>query len=62
MNHMGAGAIVLAQIGDGRDCSWEKEVFPQLIRDGQLYAHPTSVRFYDMGSLSGLHRIQEVLR
>ena len=51
---------VLDLIPDNQVCSLEEEIFPKLIALKELLAFPTSQRFYDMGSFSGLEVISEV--
>lgn len=67
MTHVDAGAVVFKKdvldiIPEAQICSLEKEVFHKLIGMKQLLAFPVNQRFYDMGSLEGLRRLEEALR
>ncbi len=66
MTHTDAGAIVLsrkvlADLPDHKVCSLEEEVFPHLIRKGEMRAWVTSEPFFDMGSPEGLRALEERL-
>ena len=66
LTHVDAGAIalrkdILKPLPGGRPFSLEEEVFPQLIRDGQMRAWRTPETFYDMGSPEGLAALEEKL-
>ena len=67
MNHVEAGVAILKRqildiIPEGRTVSLEDEIFPVLIKEKRLRGYPTSQRFYDIGTLKGLHEIEEVLK
>lgn len=67
MTYVDAGASVykkevLNYIPGSRECSLEKEVFPQLIKVKQLIAFPTTQMFYDMGTFEGLKKIENILK
>ena len=55
LRYVEAGVLVLkrAAVGlvpCGRESSLEKEVFPELIRQKELWAYVTAQRFYDIGT------------
>jgi NDP-sugar pyrophosphorylase family protein len=61
-----AGAIVLARkvldnIAPTQVCSLEEEVFPKLIKRGEMRAWVTPEPFFDMGSPAGLNALSEKL-
>jgi len=61
-----AGAIVLARkvldnIASAQVCSLEEEVFPKLIKRGEMRAWVTPEPFFDMGSPAGLKALSEKL-
>ncbi|MFC1570893.1 sugar phosphate nucleotidyltransferase, partial [Candidatus Omnitrophota bacterium] len=65
--HLDAGVAVykkdvIGLVHEGKVCSLEEEIFPELIKDGKLFAFPVEQRFYDMGSIEGLQLLEEVLR
>jgi mannose-1-phosphate guanylyltransferase len=51
---------VLQELPAGSVVSLEKEVFPKLIARHCLLAHPTDVRFYDIGTPSRLEAIERL--
>jgi NDP-sugar pyrophosphorylase family protein len=61
-----AGAIILARkvldnIAPTQVCSLEEEVFPKLIKRGEMRAWVTPEPFFDMGSPAGLKALSEKL-
>jgi len=66
LTHVNAGVMVFSRrildfiVGE-RMCSLEGDLFPQLIRMRALWAYETQVPFYDMGTHSGLRRLEKVL-
>lgn len=66
LTHIDAGVVVLRKdilqwLPKGRRCSFEEEVYPQLIAEGQMRAWVTQEPFYDMGSPAGLAALEEKL-
>jgi NDP-sugar pyrophosphorylase family protein len=62
LTHVDAGVIalrraVLDEIPAGSKCSLEEEIFPKLIKRGQMKAWVTNEPFYDMGSPAGLEAL-----
>jgi NDP-sugar pyrophosphorylase family protein len=62
LTHVDAGVIVLRKtilkrIPDDASCSLEEEVYPQLIRQGQMRAWITQEPFIDMGTSEGLQAL-----
>ncbi|MCP4151189.1 MAG: hypothetical protein GY757_25825, partial [bacterium] len=55
------GKEVLDLIPPNKRCSFEEEIYPELIAQRQLAAFATDQRFYDMGTVEELKRIEEVL-
>jgi NDP-sugar pyrophosphorylase family protein len=43
-------ADVLDRIPEGRESSAERELFPELVQDGVMYAHPTDAYWLDVGT------------
>lgn len=67
MTHVDAGAIVLKKeilnvIPEGRVCSLEEDIFPELIKMRELSAFTISQRFYDIGTFKDLEVIKSVLK
>ena len=67
MTHLDAGVIALHKsvidlIPASMVCSFEREVFSRLIKSGDMTAYVTSMRFYDMGTFTGLNEIARVLK
>lgn len=61
-----AGAIVLSRevlndIASAQVCSLEEQIFPKLIRRGEMRAWITPEPFFDMGSPAGLQALSEKL-
>lgn len=66
MTHVDSGALVLKKeildfFPEGRVCSLEEDIFPELIKRKVLKAFITGERFYDMGTIEGLKLIEGVL-
>jgi NDP-sugar pyrophosphorylase family protein len=53
---------VLDLIKPDRFVSLEEDIYPVLIRQGQLAAFITKERFYDIGTQARLRRIKDILK
>lgn len=67
LSHVDAGAYVfrktiLDHISPGVESSLENDVFPDLASKGELAAHPTEERYYDIGTFERLAVARQVLR
>lgn len=58
---LGLKREVVSGIEPGRPVSLEKEVFPLLIKDGQMAAFVTGQRFFDIGTFSSLKGFENSL-
>ena len=66
LTHVDAGAMVVQKkvldlIPKDKSCSLEMEIFPELIRAGQMRAFPIAQRFYDMGTFDQLKVMEGLL-
>lgn len=68
LQYVDAGVLVLNKkivqsiIAPSQVVSLEKDIFPQLIREGSMYAYQCQSRFYDIGTPDRLALAKEVLR
>ena len=65
--YVDAGAVIMKKaildlIPLQTKCSLEEEIFPQLINRGEVLAYRTSQIFYDMGTIEGIRKLEQVLR
>lgn len=52
---------ILNRIPSDRHCDLEADLFPDLAREGGLYAHPVPPPIFDMGTPEGLEELSEYL-
>ena len=67
MTHVDGGVAVfnktvLDHIPCNRVCSLEQEIYIRLIKESNLSAYTTRLRFYDMGTFKGMELIKTILK